>query len=68
MTDKIHGFIKVHSSDLVVPTLTVRSSSAGGMIGRMRWIASPATLSPLNLPPPTPPPPKLGFDRLRPQK
>ena len=38
MTDKIHGFIKVHSSDLVVPTLTVRSRSAGGMMGRMRWI------------------------------
>ena len=57
MTDKIHGFIKVHSSDLVVPTLTVRSRSAGGMIGRMRWIASPATLSPLNPPPPPHPSP-----------
>lgn len=38
MTDKIHGFIKVHSSDLVVPTSTVRSRSAVGMMGRMRWI------------------------------
>lgn len=67
MTDKIHGFIKVHSSDLVVPTLTVRSRSAGGMMGRMRWIAlSYDSISPQ--PPPTPPPPKLGFDRLRPQK
>lgn len=55
MTDKIHGFIKVHSSDLVVPTLTVRSRSAGGMMGRMRWIVlSYDSISPQ--PPPPPPP------------
>lgn len=47
MTDKIHGFIKVHSSDLVVPTLT------GGMMGRMRWIVlSYDSISPQ---PPLPP-------------
>ena len=53
MTDKIHGFVKVHSSDLVVPTLTVRSRSAGGMMGRMRWIVlSCDSISPQ--PPPHP--------------
>ena len=56
MTDKIHGFIKVHSSDLVVPTLTVRSRSVGGMMGRMRWIVlSYDSISPQ---PPLPPLPR----------